>query len=193
MKHGLLVLIAVTFALSGCKGKVEYRDNPEVVTKLQACETSLGEKDIYIKDLQKQLSDLKLHGGDGPVVVNIEGEAMTITGGKGPSGKPPREPRGNADDAKLYEAFVASLRRSRGSIKKCYQNALKKNSSIQGRTVTLNIGVDYRTSGKVANARFSPRISQTFNKCMAGVAQNWKLPAMPRAVSFNYRQTLTPE
>jgi hypothetical protein len=28
---------------------------------------------------------------------------------------------------------------------------------------------------------------------MSGVAKRWTLPAMPRSVAFNYKQTLTPE
>jgi hypothetical protein len=93
----------------------------------------------------------------------------------------------------LYEAFVASLRRSRGSIQKCYQNALKNNATLQARSVTLNIEVQYKTSGSVTDARFSPRIDQSFDRCMDSVARRWTLPAMPRAVAFNYKQTLTPE
>lgn len=117
---------------------------------------------------------------------------MTITAGK--SKGPHRDTaRGDAKDAELYEAFVKSLKKSRGAIKKCYQSALKKNSALSARTVTLNIGVDYRTNGKVKNANFSPRVSKQFNQCMDSVAKNWTLPAMPRAVSFNYKQTLTPE
>ncbi len=117
--------------------------------------------------------------------------------GKGPNGRAnagtPREPRGTANDEKLYASFVTSLKRSRASIKKCYQNALKKDTGLQARTVTLKIAVNYRTSGKVSKATFSPRISGTFDRCMASIAQHWKLPAMPRKVSFNYRQTLTPQ
>jgi len=53
--------------------------------------------------------------------------------------------------------------------------------------------VNYKTNGKVKSASFSPNVSAQFGACMKGVANKWVLPAMPRSVTFNYRQTLTPE
>lgn len=179
---GLLLLV---FGASACKGKTKQKDSSETVRQLEDCKTSEEEKKQYIATLERRLADLEGQGG--MVTVNIEGEAMSISG-TGPSGV-----KGNADDAALYEAFVAALRRSRGSIQKCYQNALKNNAGLQGREVTLDIQVGYQTSGKVAGAQFSPRIDQGFDKCMKAVANRWTLPAMPNAVSFNYKQTLKPE
>ena len=128
------------------------------------------------------------------MTVSIEGEVMTITAGKdkGPNSGS-GDPKGSAKDEDLYKAFVAKLKSSRGAIKKCYQNALKKNSALSAKSVTLNIVVDYKTSGAVKKASFSPRVSEQFNSCMDGVSKKWQLPGMPRAVSFNYKQTLTPE
>jgi hypothetical protein len=182
-----LTAVVVALALGGCKGKTKYKDDPETVQKLTDCEKNLKEKQAYIATLEKRLAD----GANALVTVNIEGEAMKISG-KGPH-ESTEGVAGNAADAKLYEAFVASLRRSRGSIQKCYQNALKNNATLQARSVTLNIEVQYRTSGTVTDARFSPRIDPSFDRCMGTVARRWTLPAMPRAVAFNYKQTLTPE
>ena len=182
-----LTAMAVALALGACKGKTTYKDDPETTQKLTDCEKNLKEKASYIATLEKRLAD----GAGSIVMVNIEGEAMKISG-KGPHESTAGD-AGNADDAKLYEAFVASLRRSRGSIQKCYQNALKNNATLQSRSVTLNIEVQYRTSGSVTDARFSPRIDPSFDRCMDSVARRWTLPAMPRAVAFNYKQTLTPE
>jgi hypothetical protein len=186
VRLGLTALL-VALALGACKGKTKYKADPETEQKLTDCEKNLKEKEAYIATLEKRLAD-----GEGTtVVVNIEGEAMKISG-KGPHERTVGE-AGSAEDAKLYEAFVASLNRSRGSIQKCYQNALKNNATLQSRSVTLNIEVEYRTSGAVTGARFSPRIDQSFDRCMDAVAKRWTLPAMPRAVAFNYKQTLTPE
>jgi hypothetical protein len=103
------------------------------------------------------------------------------------------EPKGNAKDEALYASFIAAVKKSRGSIRKCYQSELKKDSRLQNRTVTVNIAVSYKTSGTVSGTNITPSISDQFKRCMGGVAARWKLPAMPRAVSFNYRQTLTPD
>lgn len=186
-----VLLLLITGA--GCKGKTVVEDNPETLENLGKCEANLKEKVEYIATLNERITELESGALEG-VVVNIEGEAMKITAGgdKGPH-KGSGDARGSAKDAELYAAFVKQLKRSRGAIKKCYQHALKKNSALSARTVTLNIGVDYRTNGKVKRANFSPRVSEQFNQCMDGVAKNWQLPAMPRSVSFNYKQTMTPE
>jgi hypothetical protein len=182
-----VLVAAFALALGACKGKTKYKDDPETTQKLTDCEKNLKEKEAYIATLEKRLAD----GAGALVTVSIEGEAMKISG-KGPHESTDGE-KGNAADAKLYEAFVASLRKSRGSIQKCYQNALKNNATLQARSVTLNIEVQYKTSGSVTEARFSPRIDPGFDRCMNSVARRWTLPAMPRAVAFNYKQTLTPE
>lgn len=198
-----LVLFTVLFAATawGCKTKVETKPDPETEEKLSDCEESLESKKDYIKTLEERLAELE-SGEGGEVVVELEGPLedgaiLNVTAGGGPhargGGGGGGAAKGNADDTKLYEEFVGQLRRSRPSIKKCYQNALKKDTRLQARPVTVNIQVDYRTNGKVSDASFNPRISQHFYQCMKNVADRWKLPAMPRAVSFNYRQRLTPE
>jgi hypothetical protein len=195
MLAGSVLLMAMSGAACGTKTKIQ--DNPETRENLNKCEANLKEKVAYINTLNERITALE--GGtvappEGAIVVNIEGEAMKIVAGKerGPN-QGSGDPKGTAKDAELYAAFVKQLKRSRGSIKKCYQHALKKNSALSTRTVTLNIGVDYKTSGKVKKANFTPRVSEQFNQCMDGVAQTWTRPGMPKAVSFNYKQTLTPE
>lgn len=186
-------LLLAALLLPACKAKTEVRDNPETASQLAACEKSVADKDAYIATLEERVTDLESKAGES-VVVTIEGEAMEITAGKnrGPSAGA-GVAGGSAKDAELYESFVQSLKRSRGAIQKCYQSALKKNSALAARTITLDIAVDYRINGKVANASFSPRVSDQFNACMRTVADKWTLPAMPRSVSFAYKQTLTPE
>ena len=186
----ILNLVAVTLVLTGlgaCKGKTKYKDSQETLTNLKDCQDGLKEKQEYIASLEKRLQEME---GE-MVTVDISGEAMKVVG-KGPNERT-KPAGGNADDLKLYEAFVAALQRSHGSIQKCYQLALKNNATLQSRSVTLNIQVQYKTSGQVSNSSFSPRIDQSFDSCMSAVAKRWTLPAMPRAVAFNYKQTLTPE
>lgn len=189
MQRLVLIIVSLPLALGACKGKTKYKDSPETVQRLTDCNKSLQEKQQYIATLEKRLTDQE--GAGTVVTVNIEGEAMKIAG-RGPHERS-GEPHGNADDAKLYQAFVDALHKSRGSIQKCYQNALKNNAALQANSVTLNIQVSYKTSGQVSDATFNPRIDESFNRCMEAVARHWTLPAMPRAVSFNYKQTLTPE
>ncbi len=199
MLAGAVLLMAMSSAACGTKTKIQ--EDPETRENLNKCDANLKEKVAYINTLNERITALEsgtVAPPEGAIVVNIEGEVMTIVAGKGrgpntSGGTNGGDTKGSAKDAELYAAFVKQLKRSRGSIKKCYQNALKKNSALSSRTVTLNIGVNYKTNGKVKNAQFSPRVSERFNQCMDGVAKNWTLPGMPRAVSFNYKQTLTPE
>jgi len=194
MVAGLALIVVLGSA--GCKGKTVVKDNPQTAENLAQCENNLKEKVAYIDTLNATITKLESGGAtgeEGAVVVNIEGEAMTITAGKGNGPHGSKDPKGSAKDVELYEAFLKRLKSSRGAIKTCYQNALKKNSALSTRTVTLNIGVSYKTSGNVNNTTFNPKVSDQFNGCMKNVATKWSLPAMPRPVSFNYKQTLTPE
>ena len=192
MHRSSAMFVAALLALgsaAGCKGKTKYKDSPELIKERDDCKTALKEKTEYIATLEKRLAELEGQGG--VVMVAITGEVMNVTG-KGPHERS-GTPTGSADDLKLYEAFVARLKGSRGSIQKCYQTALKNNATLQARSVTLSIEVAYKTSGSVSDATFSPRIDESFDRCMDAVAHRWTLPAMPRAVSFNYKQTLTPD
>ena len=182
-----LVLMTALLALGACKGKTKYKDSPETLTNLKNCQDGLKEKQEYIASLEKRIQEME---GE-MVTINCTGEAMKVVG-KGPNERT-KPAGGNADDLKLYEAFVAALQRSHGSIQKCYQVALKNNATLQSRSVTLNIEVQYKSSGDVSSSSFSPRIDASFDQCMSAVAKRWTLPAMPRAVAFNYKQTLTPE
>ena len=71
----VLALAAMGFA---CKSRVEYRDNPEIVLKLQRCQTSLEEKANYIKDLEARIAELEMKGGKGDVVVLGEGSGAAV-------------------------------------------------------------------------------------------------------------------
>jgi hypothetical protein len=182
--------VVCLLAATGCKGKTEYKDRPETLRILKDCETDNAAKNAYIERLKNENADLKLKGGGDAVLVKIEGDELVISG-KGPNGRVNVE-KGDAKDNDLYDAFVKAVRRSRGRIKKCYTAALKNNANLQARTVTLKIAVDYRTDGQVRNALFSPRIPG-FDKCIRNVAKGWKLPAMPKSVSFEHKMSLTPE
>lgn len=188
--HRARMLLVLCASLAACKGKQAPRPDPAVARDLADCRKALEDKSSYTATLEKQLAELQLRG-PGSVLVTIQGEAMKISG-RGPSEQAGR-PKGSADDAALYEAFLKALERSRGAIQKCYQSALKNNTTLQSKTLTLNIEVNYATSGGVSGSRFQPRVSAGFDQCMEAVAKRWTLPAMPSGVTFAYRQTLTPE
>ena len=205
----LFAAVAVlSFSSCGKSGSTSSAATAELQGKLEACEQRGKQKDGYAGSLKERIEELneKQKGGDGDptgegneVIVTIAGDALRIVGttGKGPhEGSKPSTGTtkpGNADDQALYKSFLKAVNRSRGGIKKCYQRALKADSSLQARTISLKIKVRYDTAGKVTGTGFSPKISSKFDSCMGSITRRWKLPAPPRPVSFRAPVTLTPQ
>jgi len=197
----ILATLTLTIAMSasaGCKGETKFKDRQETLDKLSATEASLKEKSELVQTLNARVTELQMAGGT--VVISMEGPkangepgAILEIKGSGPNGRGSGDRKGNAKDTQLYEAFVAKVKGSRGSVKKCYEGALKKRSDLQAKAVTVVMTVDYRTSGKVSSSSFQPTLTPEFGSCMKTVAARWTLPAMPAASRFTYRQKLTPQ
>ena len=192
---------ALGSGVGGCKGDTVYKDRQETLKRLGDTEEALAKRDETIKQLSATVTELRGSGGEG-VVISMEGPkengepgAIIEVKGKGPSGGVGggNDPVGNAKDTELYKAFIAKVKGSRGSIKKCYEGALKKRADLQERSVIVNIFVDYRTTGAVSAARVQPQVTPNFERCVRAVAERWKLPAMPRVATFRYPQKLTPQ
>ncbi len=195
----LRTLALATLLLAGlpaCKGKTKVQDNPETVKQLENCQNLAEERQKWITTLEGKLAALREGGGgEGEVVVNVTGEGtVKIVAGQGPHQTArPKDPVATAADKELYSAFLEKVNGSRGQMRKCYQNALKKDSSLTARTITLHVTVKYRANGKVARADFDKRLSPAFGSCMTAVARDWKLPPTPRGVTFKTPVMLTPQ
>jgi len=191
MKSPIAALL-VFVAFFGCKTEEKIVPDPQTAEDLKECRERSEQQKTFIETLEKENAELKLASG-GDVTVTIEGDLLEIKAGGGSLGKATGRKLSEEDEKNLYDAFVKAVKRSRGAMTKCYQNALKKNSSLQARTVRLEIQVSYKAAGKVQDARFSPRISDTFNACMRGVTKNWDLPEIGARVSFATKLALTPQ
>ena len=182
-------------ATAGCKGETKYKDKPETVAAMDKCQQSVTEKDGYIKDLEAKIYDLekqaKASEGN-EIVVAITGDTIEIKKGKdkGPNVK---NNGPAAADEDLYKAFVNHVRKSKGSIQRCYTNALKKDSGLQAKTITLKLSVRFKADGKVSKATFTPRISDSFNTCMSTVAKRWTLQGTRQSITFQQPVTLSPQ
>jgi hypothetical protein len=188
-------LAAAVAVGAGCKGETKYKDTPDTLRKLDDCRTMSGEKDGRITQLEKELAELKAKAA-GEVTINIAGDGTwVIKGGAGPNvaNRQPPDPKGNAKDAELYKAFLNHVNLSRSAIKRCYQNALKKDSSLDQRTITVSISVKYSSSGKVQSVGLDKRISDTFAGCIDNVAKDWTVPAAPQSFTFRAPVTLMPQ
>jgi hypothetical protein len=85
---------------------------------------------------------------------------------------PRRAARPKGPPAELKDVR-AKARAARRGIKRCYQQALKKNTSLQmgQRRVTLKFTV--RPSGKIANIMVIPPIGSGFEPCVRGLLRRW--------------------
>lgn len=192
MRRLTALALTVLIWTPGCSGDSSSTEAAKKIKEqLAECETEVDEDKKYIAELNERLAELEVGGSGDAVVVRIEGDELLVSGAKGPHERT-HAAGGRAEDVELYKAFMSATRRSRAAIKKCYQGELKNNQTLQAHPVTLEITVDYQASGKVSEASFRPSISQQFNRCMKNVAQNWKLPASPKPVTFTRKLTLTP-
>lgn len=183
------VLSSVVLAV-GCKGKTVVQEDPQMKNDLTHCQQSLAEKDKLIAALEAEKARLQTGGSlpTGDIVVTIEGDLLTVKPGKTGQGRP-------IDDKAVAEAsreFTNLVRKSRGAIQKCYEQALKKNSGLQGRTVTLNVSAVFLPDGAHKSAAFSPSLGEPFDTCIRGVASKWSLGVKPPIPTFNAQVTLTP-
>jgi hypothetical protein len=188
--------VALCVALGACK-KVEYRDRQETLDELERLRAELQEKTDFIKELRGKLAELEMGGNPTPVaeegawVFIIEGDALVIKarGGGGGGGG------GQIDDAAataMGEQFIDLVKKSRGSIQKCYEQALKKNSTLQARTVNLTLSVSFAASGSFSKVSFDYELPEGFDTCLRGVASKWKLPAAGASRTFQTTVKLTP-
>lgn len=186
------LLTAVAF-ITGCKGETKYVDKPETLAQLQNCNTQVTEKDKLIKSYSDRIAQLERDAAQqGEFVVSIEGDALVIKPGGGTGGGG----GGHVDDATakaLSEDFLAQVQKSRGAIQKCYEQALKKNTGLQAKTVTLKLKASFAPAGTFQRTSFDPSLGDTFDNCLRGVAGKWKLskPA-PQTMTFQAQVSLVP-
>lgn len=191
MNRPCSVLISLCLALCACKGETKIQDSPETLRDLDDCRQNRMEKDKYIKQLEERLAEHQLKEANEELVVTIEGNNITIKGKDG--SPPPTTVSGRAPKRSHITSFVKQVQGSRGQMQRCYQNALKKDSSLQVRSVNMNIQVRFTATGKVGKATFRPSISNSFAQCMSTVAKKWQVPGAPSGVVFQQPITLTPQ
>jgi hypothetical protein len=173
----------------GCKGEKVIQPDPQTKADLDQCQKALAEKDKLIKAVEDENARLMRNQGSGAeIVVSIEGNTLTVKPGKPGEVRP-------IDDSKVAAAskeFVNVVAKSRGAIQKCYEQALKKNTGLQAKTVTLTVSASFSQAGAFRNASFAPSLGDSFDRCMQTVAQKWALPENSPAMTFKAPVSLTP-
>ena len=184
---GLLVMGALLGV--GCKGDKVMVPDPQTKSDLEICQKNSLEKDKLIKDLEAANTKLQMQGSGGEVVVVIEGDLMKIKAGKPGDPRPPIDAAAATAAAKEFENLV---QKSRGAIQKCYEQALKKNTGLQSKTITLTVFASFAQTGAYKNASFSPSLGDAFDSCIQAVATRWALNGNAPAQQFKASVSLTP-
>ncbi len=182
--------LALGLTVAGCKGSTTYKDTPETIDRLDKCKQTVEQKQKLITDYEAEIARLQRGSTTGgEIVLTIEGDVLKVKPGAPGSAPPPLDDKASqAASAR----FVDLVSRSRGAIQKCYEQALKKNTGIQGRTISLRVSASFAASGAFQSSNFSPSISDNFDSCMKAIAAKWQLPAGPQAMSFQASVSLTP-
>ncbi|MEM9490852.1 MAG: hypothetical protein AAGC55_17015 [Myxococcota bacterium] len=176
--------------LLGCKAETKVQDSPETLQALADCRGQVQEKDKYIKQLEEMRAEAELNKTADELIVTITGETMTITA-KEP-GKP--TPTGSrAPKEEHIRSFIKQVQASRGAMQRCYQTALKKDTSLQVRSVDMRISVRLTATGKVGKATFNPSLGSGFNTCMTTVAKKWQVAGAPGGLTLQQSIKLSPQ
>lgn len=191
MKASAAIVVALVCVV-GCKGETKYKDSNETLAKLDNCNKQVAAKDDLIKSYADKQAELENQLKNQELVVTIDGDALTVR----PHGSGGGTGGGHVDDetAKALSAdFLDQVQKSRGAIQKCYEQALKKNTGLQARTVTLKVSASFASSGSFQRTSFNPSLGDTFDNCLRGVAGKWKLskPA-PSSMTFQASVSLVP-
>jgi hypothetical protein len=186
--------LAISLVLSlaiGCKGETKTVDNPQTKSDLDACRKNADEKDKLVKAVQDENDYLRAHSGSGSggeITVVIEGTGLQIKAG-GNNVNPPVDPK---IATMTSQEFLDLVNKSRGAIQKCYEGALKKNTGIQAKTITLTINASFITNGAYKDSSFSPSLGDAFDTCIKTVATHWVMPQPLPLLNFKAQVSLTP-
>jgi hypothetical protein len=176
---------------AGCKGETKTVPDPQTKSDLDACRKNAEEKDKLVKAVQDENDYLRAHqgsGSGGEITVVIEGNALTIKPGGG-TVNPPFDPKAAVAAS---GQFLDLVNKSRGAIQKCYEGALKKNTGIQAKTITLTINASFATTGAYKDSSFSPSLDNAFDTCIKTVATHWAMPQNLPLLNFKAQVSLTP-
>jgi hypothetical protein len=185
MKRFSLALAVLAFA---CKGETVVKIDPQTQKDLDNCNQVVKDQKSLISTLQEENTKLQTKQQVAEITMKIEGNILTVTPGKPGEVRPYTDP-----NAKMAgNEFIDLVRKSRGAIQKCYEQALKKSSGLQSKPVTLTIQASFTQQGAYKNASFSPSLGDTFDTCIRSVATKWSLPASQIPQTFVAPVALTP-
>lgn len=190
-RTSIVITLASLMALGplGCKGEKVIQPDPQTKADLDQCLKDKAEKEKLIKAEEDENARLMREKGSGAeIVVSIEGNALTVK----PGGPGEVHPVDDKVVGEVSKEFLNVVAKSRGAIQKCYEQALKKNTGLQAKTVTLSVSASFAPSGQFKSSNFAPSLGDTFDNCIRTVASKWVLPTNSPAMTFKAQVSLTP-
>lgn len=190
MSRNTIMILLSSALVIGCKGETVVKPDPETERELDICKKTLEENKKLAQALQDENARL-MRGSEGSeIVVALEGNLFTVRPGK-PGQTRPIDDKVVAAASKEFYDLVA---KSRGSIQKCYEQVLKKDTNLQARTVTLTVQATFTGQGAYQSSSFhaSQSLGDTFDSCMKQIASKWTLPTNAQTMTFKAQVSLTP-
>src|SRR5262245_43354190 len=116
-----------------------------------------------------------MNKGGGEIVVTIEGSNATVKPGQA-GGVPALDQAAAAAGAK---EFVGVVEKSRGSIQRCYEQALKRSTGLQSQEVSLTVQATFTPQGTMSSTSSAPSLGEPFDGCLKQVAKSWAVKGSP--------------
>jgi hypothetical protein len=192
MRTPLIKLVVLAAAVAvGCKGGTKTVPDPQTEADLKKCQEAKDQKDKLIASLTEEKAQYLREKGTNTgseIVVSIEGNTLTVK----PAANGVTRPIDDKQAGEASKQFIDVVAKSRGAIQKCYEQALKKDASLQARTITLTVSASFSQAGAYRDASFSPSLGPAFDACIKTVASKWALPQNSPAMTFKAQVSLTP-
>lgn len=188
----VIAAVATVLGAAGCKGETVVKDNPQTLSDLDNCKKNAVEQAKLVKALEDEKARLAMNAApppvEGEIMVTIENDILVV--------KPPANGSTPKVDPKvaaaLSQQFIDTVGKARGGIQKCYEQVLKKDSSLQNRSVRLTITSQFLATGAHKNTSFSPNLGDSFDTCMKAIAAKWTMPPNGPITTFRAPVSLTP-
>jgi hypothetical protein len=183
-----ILAVFLATGLAGCKTKEVTRTDYETSRQLAECRQKLEDKEKYITDLNARNTELQMEKGGREIVVKIEGGNMTVTPGQA-GGTLAIDERAVAAGAR---EFIGVVEKSRGSIQKCYEQALKKSAGLHNQEVNLTVYATFTPQGAVSSSYSAPQLGEPFDGCIKQVTQRWTVKGSPTTMTYQQVVKLKP-
>ena len=181
--HFSLVAVVVAFTAmgAGCEKPPPCVDHSK--KPLEACKLNADKLQSEILDLKRQLALAKASPG----TINVNDPSVTEVEGDKPHVPKPIE--GNLSQAQV----VGVIKKNIPALRKCYERAMKKNSSLQMSKVKLSIEFKVTPRGAPSGVYIRPIKDVKMNDCMKRLIGRWRFPAFTgQPVGVVYPLTLSP-